>query len=103
MRQFHRRGEHNRGPALLFLAAAAMFIGSLLAASVLAQKQLPKTPLDLNVANVKELAELPGIGPVTANAIVQFRQKSGPFRRVEDLLGHPRHQPGQAGQDSSPT
>jgi len=29
---------------------------------------------------------LPGIGPTTAKAIVRFREKSGPFRRVEDLL-----------------
>jgi competence protein ComEA len=37
-------------------------------------------------ANVKELQEIPGIGPKTAQAIVDFRHKSGPFRRVEDLL-----------------
>jgi competence protein ComEA len=29
---------------------------------------------------------LPGIGPTIAKAIVRFRAKSGPFRRVEDLL-----------------
>jgi competence protein ComEA len=37
-------------------------------------------------ANVKELQEIPGIGPKTAQAIVDFRHKRGPFRRVEDLL-----------------
>jgi competence protein ComEA len=40
----------------------------------------------LNVANVKELEEAPGIGPKTAQAIVDFRHKSGRFHRVEDLL-----------------
>jgi competence ComEA-like helix-hairpin-helix protein len=59
----------------------------LLAGSALAQKkQPPAAPLDLNAASAKELAELPGVGKVTASAIIQFRQKAGPFRRVEDLL-----------------
>jgi competence protein ComEA len=49
-------------------------------------KQPPAHPLDLNVANVKELEQVPGIGPKTAQAIVDFRHKSGRFRRVEDLL-----------------
>jgi competence protein ComEA len=55
--------------------------------AVLAQgKQPPAHLLDLNVANVKELEQVPGIGPKTAQAIVDFRHQSGRFRRVEDLL-----------------
>jgi competence ComEA-like helix-hairpin-helix protein len=50
------------------------------------KKHPPSRPIDLNVATVKELEQLPGIGPTTAKAIVQFRAKSGRFRRVEDLL-----------------
>ena len=50
------------------------------------KKQPPAHLLDLNAANVKELQQVPGIGPKTAQAIVDFRHKSGPFRRVEDLL-----------------
>jgi competence protein ComEA len=46
----------------------------------------PEKPLDLNTATVEELVMLPDIGPATAKAIVRFREKSGPFRRVEDLL-----------------
>ena len=30
--------------------------------------------------------EIPGIGEVTAQRIVEFREKHGPFGRVEDLL-----------------
>jgi competence ComEA-like helix-hairpin-helix protein len=55
-------------------------------ASLAAQKQPPPKPLDLNTATVEQLQQLPGVGPVTAQAIVDFRTKSGPFRRVEDLL-----------------
>lgn len=51
-----------------------------------AKKHPPSKPVDLNTATVKELEQLPGIGPTTANAIVQFRAKSGRIRRVEDLL-----------------
>ena len=50
------------------------------------KKKLPTRTLDLNCATVEELQQLPGIGPTTAKAIVRFREKSGPFRRVEDLL-----------------
>ena len=53
----------------------------------LAQKKSPPArPLDLNTAAVEQLQSVPGIGPKTAVAIVNFRVKSGPFRRVEDLL-----------------
>jgi competence ComEA-like helix-hairpin-helix protein len=55
-------------------------------AAALAQKQPPAKPIDLNLANVKELQELPGVGPVTAQRIIDLRQKSGRFKRVEDLL-----------------
>jgi|SRR5580658_1037642 competence protein ComEA len=65
-------------------------IGAILIAvcslAAMAQKTPPARPLDLNVANFKVLEQVPGIGPKTAQAIVDFRQKSGRFRRVEDLL-----------------
>jgi competence ComEA-like helix-hairpin-helix protein len=54
--------------------------------SGLAEKHPPAKPIDLNLANVKELQELPGVGPVTAQRIIDLREKSGRFRRVEDLL-----------------
>lgn len=51
-----------------------------------AKKNPPARPLDLNTATVKELEQLPGVGPTTAKAIVDFRSKGGRFRRVTDLL-----------------
>ncbi len=44
-------------------------------------------PVNLNSADAATLAkELDGIGPAKAQAIVEFRQKNGPFRNPEDLL-----------------
>ncbi|MBZ5660826.1 MAG: helix-hairpin-helix domain-containing protein [Acidobacteriia bacterium] len=57
-----------------------------LCAAARGQKQPPAKPIDLNVANVKELQELPGVGAVTAQRIIDMRQKTGRFKRVEDLL-----------------
>jgi competence protein ComEA len=41
--------------------------------------------LDVNEASVEDLKTLPGIGDRTAQAIVEYRQKHGPFKRLEDL------------------
>ncbi len=41
--------------------------------------------VDLNGASAAELEALSGIGPVIGQRIVEFRQKTGRFRRVGDL------------------
>jgi competence protein ComEA len=43
------------------------------------------TPLDLNTATVEKLDRLPGVGPVTAAAIVAWREKNGAFSSVDQL------------------
>ena len=40
---------------------------------------------DLNAATPSELAQVPGLGPKTAEAIALHRQLNGPFRSVEEL------------------
>jgi comEA protein len=67
---------------MVFLLFAALGV----AAMAQGKKTPPATPVDLNTASAEELAQLPGIGPAAARAIVQFREKSGPFQRVDDLL-----------------
>jgi competence protein ComEA len=42
-------------------------------------------PLNINLASVEQLSQLPSIGPVTAQAIVNYRDSNGPFRRIEDI------------------
>jgi competence protein ComEA len=41
--------------------------------------------IDINKASEAELDKLPGIGPAKAKAIVEDRQKNGPFKNAEDL------------------
>ncbi len=41
--------------------------------------------IDINSASEAELDKLPGIGPAKAKAIVEDRQKNGPFKSVDDL------------------
>ena len=44
-------------------------------------------PVNVNTADASALAkELDGIGPAKAQAIVEYRQKNGPFKSPDDLL-----------------
>lgn len=45
--------------------------------------------IDLNTASAGRLEELPGVGPVLAERIVEFRDEHGPFATIEDLLDVP--------------
>jgi competence protein ComEA len=49
----------------------------------------PAGPVDLNRATVEQLDGLPGVGPATAKAIVDWRTRHGRFRSVQDLLDVP--------------
>ena len=45
--------------------------------------------IDINHADAEELTALPGVGAVTARAIVEYREANGPFTALEDLLKVP--------------
>jgi comEA protein len=44
------------------------------------------TPINLNTATVAQLDALPGVGTSTAQRIVEYRQKNGPFKKIEELM-----------------
>jgi competence ComEA-like helix-hairpin-helix protein len=68
------------------LALVTLLATGLCPLTASAAKNPPTHPIDINLAGAKELQELPGVGPNTAKAIIDFRTKSGRFHRVEDLL-----------------
>jgi competence protein ComEA len=70
----------------LLIAASLSLLVILAVVNAEAQKLTPSRPVDLNSATITELEQLPGIGPNTAKSIISFREHSGPFQRVEDLL-----------------
>lgn len=44
------------------------------------------TTVDINTATAEQLDTLPGVGPVTAAAILRWRADNGPFTSVDELL-----------------
>ena len=42
--------------------------------------------VDINKAGVEELITLPGIGKTKANAIIAYREKSGSFSDIQDIM-----------------
>lgn len=57
-----------------------------LASGSLAFSKEQGSPVNLNTATSGQLQTLPGIGPKKAGAIISYRSKNGPFKRVDDLV-----------------
>jgi len=51
-----------------------------------ANKKPPAAPVNLNTADSEQLQLVPGIGPATAEKILQMRKAYGAFKSVDDLL-----------------
>jgi len=62
---------------------AALFVGGIL---LLFSGASPAGPVNINTADAATLAkELSGVGPKLAQAIVDYRQKHGPFKSADEL------------------
>ena len=46
----------------------------------------PTVQVNLNTATVADLQGLPGVGAKVAARIVEYREKQGPFKRIEELM-----------------
>jgi len=46
----------------------------------------PDSPVNLNTATAAQIATLPGIGPKAAERIIEYRQKTGGFKKIEELM-----------------
>ena len=76
-------------PRILVLAGLLAVLASSPISLVAAQTQpapAKAAALDLNAASVSDLEGLPGIGRRTAERIVEHRQKSGGFKKIEELM-----------------
>jgi competence protein ComEA len=51
----------------------------------LASAGVPAGPVNLNSASLEQLDALPGIGPITAQKILDYRRDHGPFTSVDQL------------------
>lgn len=74
-----------RSPLLRGLLCFSLLL--FLSAAVSANKKKPPAkPVNINTATSEELQQVPGIGPATAQKILQMRKSYGPFKSVDDLL-----------------
>src|SRR5438445_12240027 len=62
---------------VMFLCVAALHATS---------KKPPAHPVNINSASAGQLQQVPGIGPATADKILQMRKSYGAFKSVDDLL-----------------
>jgi len=76
------------------VSAAALVWGVLVSGGVEAQTPAPApraaeaalAPVNLNTATTTDLEKLPGVGPALATRIVEYREKNGDFKKIEDLM-----------------
>jgi competence protein ComEA len=75
------------------IAVLVLFIGTVtvVAQESRDQRATPKapaaaSPLNLNTATVAELEKLPGVGAAMAARIIEYREKNGPFKKIEELM-----------------
>ena len=74
--------------ALLAVALGAAAVGAQEAERRAVAKTVASTAsaVNLNTATLAQLEALPGIGTKTAERIVEYRQKNGGFKKIEELM-----------------
>jgi competence ComEA-like helix-hairpin-helix protein len=68
------------------LLALSLAFALFIAPGTFAKKKPPTQPININTASSDQLQQVPGIGPVTAQKILQMRKSYGAFKSVNDLM-----------------
>ncbi|HWY05491.1 MAG TPA: helix-hairpin-helix domain-containing protein [Candidatus Acidoferrales bacterium] len=76
--------RHQHHPAHFFLCLP--ILAFCFVPVTLAKKKPPAHPINLNTASATDLQQVPGIGPSTAQKILDTRKSYGAFKTVDDLL-----------------
>ena len=72
--------------ALLTALLVALPVSTVVAQSDKPTPAAAKPALNLNTATLDQLEDLPGIGRATAERILEYRQKQGGFKKIEELM-----------------
>jgi competence protein ComEA len=72
--------------AVIPIAAQQKSSSSAAKPAAAAKSTVPTTPINLNTATQAQLETLPGLGAKVAERIIEYRQKNGNFKKVEDLM-----------------
>ena len=72
--------------ALVFLAQAWLVAQQKAPTVKSGNANAQATLVNLNTATVQQLDTLPGIGATVAARIIEYRQKNGPFKKIEELM-----------------
>jgi competence protein ComEA len=70
----------------ILAAALAVALVASTGIAAAAAKPAPTGKINLNTASAQQLTELPGVGEKLAARIVEYRQKSGGFKNVQELM-----------------
>jgi len=80
-------------PKILTALAIVLALGGAAAAPVAAAPAAPAKagasearPIDLNTADAAALESVPGIGKSLSQRILAFREKNGPFKKIEEIM-----------------